>query len=129
MTTVTLHLACLLMGLHHFNRWKNTTWPIILFNYNLPPEIQFHVNQIIALGVIPGPKKPQDFDLFLWPFLQELLLLAHGVRTFDVLGGTFFALRAHLIVVFIDIPAMSMVLWMKGHNGTSPCRMCKILGL
>ena len=56
-------------GFALFNKWKSTTWPIILFNYNLPPEIWFHVNQILALGVIPGPKKPQDFNLFLWPFL------------------------------------------------------------
>ena len=107
-------------GFAPFNRRKSTTWPIILFNYNLPPEIRFHVNQIVALGIIPGPKKPQDFDSFLWPFLQELHLLARGVRSFDVLGGTFFTLRAHLIVVFGDIPAMSMVMRMKGHNGASP---------
>ena len=73
-----------------------------------PPEIRFHVNQILALGVIPGPKKPQDFDSFLWPFLQELLCLSRGVRSFDALEGAFFTLRAHLIVVFGDIPAVSM---------------------
>ena len=116
-------------GFAPFNKRKSTTWPIILFNYNLPPEIRFHVNRILALCVIPGPKKPQDFDSFLWPFLQELLCLARGVRSFDVLSSTFFTLRAHLIVVFGDIPAMSMVMRMKGHNGASPCRMCNIRGL
>ena len=116
-------------GFAPFNKRKSTTWPIILFNYNLPPDIRFHVNQILALGVIPGPKKPQDFDSFLWPFLQELLCLARGVRSFDALGGTSFSLRAHLIAVFGDIPAMSMVMRMKGHNGASPCRMCEIQGL
>jgi hypothetical protein len=65
----------------------------------------------------------------LWPFLQELLCLAHGVRSFDVLEGAFFTLRAHLIVVFGDIPAVSMIMRMKGHNGASPCRMCEIQGL
>lgn len=116
-------------GFAPFNRRKSTTWPIIIFNYNLPPEIRFHVSQILALSIIPGPKKPQDFDSFLWPFLQELFSLARGVHTFDVLGGAFFTLRAHLIVVFGDIPAISMVMRMKGHNGASPCRMCKIQGL
>ena len=28
-----------------------------------------------------------------------------------------------------DIPAISMVMCMTGHNGFSPCRMCKILGM
>lgn len=116
-------------GFAPFNKRKSTTWPIILFNYNLPPDIRFHVSNILALGVIPGPKKPQDFDSFLWPFLQELICLTHGVRSFSALEGTFFTLRAYLILVFGDIPAISMVMRMKGHNGVSPCRMCEIRGL
>ncbi|KAI5821735.1 hypothetical protein K523DRAFT_219293, partial [Schizophyllum commune Tattone D] len=40
-----------------------------------------------------------------------------------------FILRAYLILLFGDIPAMSMVMRMKGHNGFSPCRMCNITGL
>ncbi|KAF8982143.1 hypothetical protein BDQ17DRAFT_1394109 [Cyathus striatus] len=38
-------------------------------------------------------------------------------------------LRAFLIAVFGDIPAVSMVMHMKGHNGISPCHFCEILGL
>ena len=74
-------------------------------------------------------KKPQDFDSFLWPFLQELLCLACGICSFDALSGSLFTLCAHLIVVFGDIPAISMVMQMKGHNSVSPCHMCKIQGL
>jgi hypothetical protein len=116
-------------GFAPFNKRKSTTWPIIVFNYNLPLEIQFHVSHILALGVIPGPKKPQDFDSFLWPFLQELIRLTHGVRSFGILDSAFFTLRAYLILVFGDIPAISMVMRMKGHNGASPCCMCEIRGL
>lgn len=116
-------------GFAPFNKRKSTAWPIIIFNYNLPPEIRFHVSNILSLGVIPGPKKPQDCDSFLWPFVQELLRLAQGVRAFDVLTKTLFILRAFLILVFGDIPAVSMLMRMKGHNGVSPCRMCEIKGL
>jgi len=38
---------------------------LIIFNYNLPPDVRFHINNILALGVIPGPKKPIDADSFL----------------------------------------------------------------
>lgn len=111
-------------------RWrKKTCWPLILFNYNLPPEVRFHLNNVLSLGVIPGPKKPVDFDSFLWPCVQELLRLEVGVHAYDSLSDEFVALRAFLILVFGDIPAISMVMRMKGHNGFSPCRMCNIHGI
>jgi hypothetical protein len=42
---------------------------------------------------------------------------------------TVFLLRAYLIVVFGDIPTISMIMRMKGHNGCSPCHMCEIQGI
>lgn len=68
-------------------------------------------------------------DSFLWPLIHELLCLAAGISTYNILKRELFLLRAHLIVIFGDIPAISMVMWMKGHNGFSPCRMCEIQGL
>lgn len=116
-------------GFAPFKRRKNTAWPLILFNYNLPPDKRFHVDQILALGVIPGPKKPHDVDSFLWPAMLELLELVKGVRAFDALSSTAFLLRAYLIAVFGDIPAISLLMQMKGHNGIVPCRFCEIRGL
>lgn len=116
-------------GFAPHRRRKKTAWPLILFNYNLPPEIRFHLEHILPLGVIPGPKKPADFDSFLWPAIQEFLRLSAGVHTFDSMSDSFFALRAYLVLVFGDIPAISMVMRMKGHNGFCPCRMCSIHGI
>jgi hypothetical protein len=56
-------------GFGPHKRRTKTAWPIILFNYNLPPEERFLKRNIIPIGVIPGPKKPCDFDLFLWPLV------------------------------------------------------------
>ena len=116
-------------GFAPFKRRVSTAWPIIILNYNLPPDIRFHLANILALGIIPGPKKPVDYDSFLWPFLQELFRLAVGVRAFDIITSQVFLLRAYLIVVFGDMPAMALLMRMKGHIGISPCRMCKIIGL
>ncbi|THV04216.1 hypothetical protein K435DRAFT_584647, partial [Dendrothele bispora CBS 962.96] len=88
---------------------------IILINYNLPPAIRCHLEYILALGVIPGPKKPHDMDSFLWAFYQEFDQLAGGVRALDILQSTVFSLRGHPITGFGDIPAMSLLLKMKGH--------------
>ena len=116
-------------GFAPFKRRKKTTWPLIAIIYNLPPEIRSKLEYVLGLGVIPGPRKPEDFDSFLWPFSEEMLTLAIGIYTFDILSNDFFALRAFLILVFGDIPAISMVMHMKGHNGLFPCRMCTIRGI
>jgi len=116
-------------GFTPFKRRKNTAWPLIIFNYNLPPEIRFHINNILALGVIPGPKKPLDANSFLWLVVQEFFRLGVGVQAFDILSSKLFSLRAYLIIAFSNIPAMSMIMRMKGHNGFSPCHMCEIVGL
>ncbi|KAJ3005166.1 hypothetical protein NUW54_g4465 [Trametes sanguinea] len=113
-------------GFAPFKRRTKTAWPLILINYNLPPEIRNLLSYILGLGVVPGPKKPVDFNSFLWPLTRELLRLAVGVHAYDILSDDFFALRAFLLLVFGDIPAISMVMRMKGHNGSCPCRMCAI---
>lgn len=111
-------------------KWrKMTAWLLIIFLYDLPPEIRFHLEHILSLGVIPGPKKPKDIDSFLWPLVQELLLLAKGVAAFDVLKHVKFNLHAFLILIFGDILAMLMIMQMKDHNGFSSCRMCEITGV
>jgi hypothetical protein len=116
-------------GFGPFKSRSHTAWPLILFNYNLPPDIRFHKDNIISLGIIPGPKKPWDLDSFLWPFVQEMIQLAIGVLAFDAITKTLFILHAYLIIVFGDIPAVAMLMRMKGQNGISPCRMCTIQGI
>ncbi|PIL25594.1 hypothetical protein GSI_11342 [Ganoderma sinense ZZ0214-1] len=116
-------------GFAPFKRRTKTAWPLILFNYNLRPDIRTHLDNILGLGVIPGPKKPVDFDSFLWPAVHEFLRLSVGVYAYDALSNAFFALRAYLILIFGDILAVSMVMRMKGHNGACPCRMCEIRGV
>ena len=109
-----------------FTHSQATAWPVILFNYNLPPETRFHSENLLALGVIPGPNKPADMDSFLIPLAEELFQLAAGVKANDVLTGSRFNLHAFLLIVFGDLPAVSMLMKMKGVNGICPCRSCKI---
>ena len=70
-------------GFGPFKRRNKTAWPLIIFNYNLPPKERFQKENIISLGTIPGPNKPGDMDSFLWPLVQELLQLEIGVLAFD----------------------------------------------
>ena len=113
-----------LNGFCPFKRRKLSCWPLILFNYNLPPDIRFHLHHILCAGCIPG--KPKDADSFAYPLIIELLEFLRGIATFDVEDDELFALHAYLIATFRDIPAISMILHMKGHNAVHPCRMCSI---
>lgn len=113
-------------GFGIFTRGQATAWPLILFNYNLPPETRFHTDNIIPLGIIPGPNKPAIPDSFLIPLLEELYQLARGVHAYDALSKSQFYLCAFLIIIFGDLPAISMLMKMKGVNGLSPCRACTI---
>ncbi|KIL55189.1 hypothetical protein M378DRAFT_53490, partial [Amanita muscaria Koide BX008] len=116
-------------GFTPFKGRDKTAWPILLFNYNLPPEERFHKDNLISVGVIPGPKKPADADSYLWPLVRELLQLSVGLTAFDAVTQKLFLLHAHLVVVFGDIPAVSMLMRMKGHNSQYPCHMCMIKGV
>jgi hypothetical protein len=73
-------------GFGPFKQHNKTAWPLIIFNYNLPPNERFWKENIISLGTIPGPKKPSDMDSFLWPLAQELLQLEIGVSAFDAIA-------------------------------------------
>lgn len=110
--------------------WRNkTAWLLVMYNYNLPPDIQFHDDKVIYLGVVPGPCKPINFDLFLWPLMEEMLALSIGIDAWDADSKEKFKLCAYLLVVFGNIPAVSMCMRMKGHNGRCPCRFYNIKGV
>ena len=68
-------------------------------------------------------------DSFLWPLVEDMLHLVAGVTAFNALSHSAFVLRVYIILVFGNIPAVSLLMRMKGHNGLSPCRFCKIKGL
>ena len=70
-------------GFGPFKKRNKTAWPLVMFNYNIPPKERFRKDHLIRLGTIPGPKKPADSDSFLWPVVQELLQLEIGVSAFD----------------------------------------------
>jgi len=107
---------------------KYNTWSLILINYNLDPTIRTHRKYIMPLGMIPEPGVLKDIGSFLYWLRRELLSLAKGVRSYDSLNQEIFLLRAFLIIVIGDMPAIAHIMDMKGHIGKRPCRTCWIKG-
>ncbi|KAF8752888.1 Transposase family tnp2 [Rhizoctonia solani] len=109
-------------GVGPFKTRKQQCWPLIIINYNLPPSIRTRLENILCLGVIPGPRTPKELDTFLEPFIDELEELARGVPAFNAANRHPFVLRAYLIAAFGDMPAVAKMMEMKGPNGKLPCR-------
>ena len=59
----------------------------------------------------------------------ENCLSSRSACIYDALSGSLCDLHAYAIAGFGDIPAISMLMHMKGHNGLCPCRMCGIQGI
>ncbi|KAG9078881.1 hypothetical protein FRC06_008116, partial [Ceratobasidium sp. 370] len=60
-------------------RGLSTAWPIIILNYNLDPKIRTRLENVLCVGVIPGPRQCKDLNSYLAPLLDELLELEHGI--------------------------------------------------
>ncbi|KAJ2927450.1 hypothetical protein H1R20_g9645, partial [Candolleomyces eurysporus] len=126
-TDIALGLAT--DGFAPFCNCKQTCRPILVYNLNLPPDERFLMENLICVGVVPGPKKPKDFNSFLYPFVSESLELALGVDAYHSLRQCMFLLRTYLLFGGGDMPAVAMMMLMKRHNGISPCCMCKIVAI
>ena len=86
------------------------------------------IDNFLPFGLTPGPKAPKDLDSFIAPFLDELKLLQDGVPAYDAHTDSPFLLKAHLVLVTGDTPAISKLFQFSGHNAKRPCRACKLEG-
>jgi hypothetical protein len=68
-------------------------------------------------------------DSYLYQLLQELEQLQQGVPAFDAITGKPFLLKAHLVLVTGDTPAVTKFFHLTGHMGKHPCRACNIEGI
>ena len=116
-------------GFQIFGTGNQSAWPIILINFNLPPDICTHLVHILCYGIIPAPRAVKDLDSFLYPLYRELVDLAAGISTVDLSREELFLLHVFLILIFGDMPAIAKIMRMKGHNGICPCWFCKIRGI
>ena len=90
---------------------------------------RFSTDNLLPLGLTPGPKAPKDLDSFITPFREELEFLQTGVMAYDALTKSEFVLKAHLVLVTGDTPAISKLLYLSGHTAVYPCRACKLQGM
>ena len=75
------------------------------------------------IGIIPGPHEPKvNINTFLQPLVDDLLELFNGI---PLIGGDGSFLRAALICITSDLPAMRKVTQFLGHKADLGCSRCK----
>ncbi|XP_056842958.1 uncharacterized protein LOC108829523 [Raphanus sativus] len=96
-------------GFNPFNM-KNSMyscWPVLLVNYNLPPDLCMKKENIMLSLLIPGPHQPgNSIDVYLEPLIDDLnSLWSVGKVTYDALSRSTFTLKEMLLWTISDFPA------------------------
>jgi hypothetical protein len=86
-------------------------WPVIVTNYNLPPDMCMSSPFLFLTLIIPGPRNPKSkIDVYLQPLISELKQLwFEGVNTYDISRKQNFKLRVALMWTIGDFPAYGML--------------------
>ena len=90
---------------------------------NLSRELRFKRENILIVGIIPGPSEPSmNINSYLEPLIDELELLWDGVAV--MINGQKKTIRAALSCIACDVPAARKVGGFIGHNGKYGCNRC-----
>ncbi|CAM8987392.1 unnamed protein product [Rhodiola kirilowii] len=104
---------------------SNSTWPIVLIPYNLPPSLCMKKEFNILAMLISGPKSPgKCLNVFMQPLIDELNMLWNtGAVTFDRLIRSSFNIKAAVMWTISDFPGLGMLggLKSKGYKAFPLC--------
>ncbi|CAB4011940.1 Hypothetical predicted protein [Paramuricea clavata] len=94
---------------------------------NLPRSVRFKPENVILVGIIPGPSQPPlNINTYLSPLVDELLILWNdGVQLRH--DGSWCIpemFKACLLCVACNIPASRKVCGFTGHNSAHGCNKC-----
>ena len=114
-------------GFNPFNM-KNTRyscWPVLLVNYNLPPDLCMKKENIMLTLLIPGPQQPgNSIDVYLEPLIDDLChLWDNGEWTYDAFSKSSFTLKAMLLWTISDFSAYGNLAGCK-VKGKMACLLC-----
>lgn len=121
------HNLGLMMNVDWFNPYKHSPYSlgaIYLVVLNLPRSERFKIENLLLIGIIPGPSEPPlNINTYLEPLVDELnQLFVEGMyiqsRSQTVL------LKAALLLVSCDIPAVRKVCGFLGHAAKLGCSKC-----
>ena len=115
------------MSINHMGFVEYSIGAMYIIVQNLLRSVRYKKENIILVGLIPGPKEPKlTINSYLQPLVEELKQLWHGAYIpipSHPLKKIF--IRAVLICCTCDIPATRKLCGFVGHNATMGCSKCK----
>jgi len=109
---------------------KSDHWIYIWILLDLAPGERYKVRNIIPGGVIPGPGKPKNIDLFLFPGLAHVSTLQNeGLHIWDGYNRMAVLSFIFLLLVLADAVTMAELSGSIGHHRKRGCRLlCAFCG-
>ena len=92
---------------------------------NFPRKLRFRQENVLLIGLIPGPREPKrDINAFLVPLVKELQSFLDGVEMYIHSLSKEVLVRCALLCVACDLPASRKVCGFLGHSATLGCSKC-----
>lgn len=117
----------LMLNIDWFQPFKHRVYSIgvmYLAIMNLPRAVRFKRENIILVGLIPGPSEPsKTMNTYLTPLVADLLTLWDGVSFSTYNNGTQL-IRCALLCVGCDLPAARKVCGFLSHSANLGCSRC-----
>ena len=118
----------LTLNVDWFQPFLRTTYSlgaIYLTIQNLPRHLRYKEENVMLVGVIPGPFEPKlTVNSYLSPLVEELKQSWEEGLSLTTFSGTAVTVRALLSCVSCDIPASRKVCGFLGHNARLGCNKC-----
>jgi hypothetical protein len=120
------------MGADGFNPWVGSAysmWFIALKILNYSSDKQSVVENLIVVGVVPGPRKPAQFKWYMKMVTEELKEMMDGVQCDNPLNAEEKAwVYADLMVLSMDHPGFGEVLDVECVGAKNGCKCCHLQG-
>lgn len=116
----------LLLNVDWFNPYKHVAYSvgaIYICILNFPRHLRYQKENMILIGIIPGPNEPSlHINSFIEPLVVDLQKLWKGVQMTTPDGVK--TIRAALLCTAADIPATRKLCGFVGHGALKGCSRC-----
>lgn len=121
-----VNILGLLMNVDWFQPYKDTSYSVgVIYAViiNLPRNIRYSEENVMIIGVIPGPHEPKKhINSFLGPLVSELLEFYSGIWLMTSAGKQI--IRCVLVCQSSDIPATRKAAGFLGHKANKAFSRC-----